>query len=697
MTKIWQVAAYFQVADNDAASSPGKMQEFLQARHPTYTTDTKHFWSSKALNGYLMYHLDRDHPIWIGLPYAGHAVAVVGYDLDHIYVHDPSGALLKRTGGENPKTVATQGRLGAYRVPLDRWNMVTTGNWMKAAWDDTADVPDGLSGVKQTFSGIVWPVGTLVVTSPPGSGKTLSLQLMSWESFELERHYTRSDGRVNINSIDFYWNGKNKLGYSWKEGGENGQNTVICNSDQIRSLTPFLSNTLTGTQSMNLEISIDKTKIAETETELPGKIVQQRRKIDSFSQYTNLARQPLSLGQHSFEFQLRKGDDIVDQAKILFNVAPAVVKDVRVLQKDKKTLKISWSPNIEETSFGTPLTYRIMRSRGRNIKGRQTIGQVGPGKYEFKYTIPKDDRKKKFHYSVWAFDPQTKFESPSAVFAQPEKEKRAGYLPLIYGTRLEYTYDLSQIKKLILQTDDGTIQKFNMQNSEIWEVTGGDELTITSTNSVKAILADEKGNTATMNTSETTTTIQSFTKTDDTVTFGDSTVSRRTKGNYGKQSADLKIEMSVRLNPALIVLEKMSWPEKGTKWTNDLTKKARLISTSGRVPDGAITGGMDYVSGPGGETARIKPGTSKLKSTNKATGFETIEVKAGTFEDCARIEISYPILKKEGVTVRSGITQWYAEGIGLVKETMKTTMSTPDGGKYRLSYVKGLSSYQLPE
>ncbi len=693
MTKIWEVAAYFQVADNDAASSPGKMQKFLQARHPTYSTDTKSFWSSKALNGYLMYHLDRNHPIWIGLPYAAHAVVVVGYDIDHIYVHDPSGALIKRTGGEDPRTVAQQGRLGAYRIPLDRWNMVTTGNWMKGAWDETADVP----GAQQTFSGIVWPVGCLVITSPPSAGKTQSLQLMSWESFDLERHYVSSDGRVAINSIDFYWNGKNKWGCSWKEGGEGGKKTLICNSDQIRSLTPFLSNTLTGTQSMKVEVLLDKTKFAEEETDLPGKIVQQARKLSSFSQNMNFASRPLSIGQHLFEFRLRKGDQLVDQAKIFFNMAPALVRDVRVLQTDTKTLKISWSPNPEEANFGTPLTYRIMRSRGRNLNTLQTIGQVGPGKYEFKYTIPKKDRKKNFNYTVWAIEPKTKLESPSAVFNRPEKDKGAGYLPLLYGTRLEYSYDLSQIKKMIMQTDDGTIRKFSMQNSEVWEVTGGEELTITSTNKVNAVLADEKGNTVNMNTSETTSTIQSFTKSDDTVTFGDSTVRRQTKGNYGNQSANVRIEMSVRVNPALIVMEKMSWPEKGTKWTNDLTRTARLISTSGRVPDGSITGGMDYVSGPGGETAKIKPGTSRLKSTCKATGFETVTVKAGTFEDCARIEISHPVIKKEGVTVRSGITQWYAEGIGLVKETMKTTMSTPDGGKYRLSYIKQLTSYQLPE
>lgn len=693
LTKIWEVAAYFQVADNDAASSPGKMQKFLQARHPAYSTDTKHFWSSTALNGYLMYHLDRDHPVWIGLPYAGHAVVIVGYDLDHIYVHDPSGALIKRTGGEDPRIVAQQGRLGAYRVPFDRWNMVTTGNWMKGAWDKTADVP----GIQQTFSGIVWPVGTLAITSPASPGKTQSLQLMSWESFELERHYTGSDGRVAINSIDFYWNGKNKLGYSWKEGGEGGEKTVICNSDQIRSLTPFLSNTLTGTQSLNVEIFLDKTKFAEKETDLPGKIVQQQRKLDSFSQNMNLASRPLSLGQHFFEFRLRKGDNIIDQANIFFDVAPALVKDVRALQTDKKTLKISWSPNIEESNFGTPLTYRIMRSLGRNLKSLKTIGQAGPGKYEFKYTIPKDDREKNFFYSVRAFDPQTKLESPSAVFNKPEKDKGAGYLPLLYGTRLEYNYDLSQIKKMILQTDDGTMRKLDIQNSEVWQVTGGEELTITTSNTVSAALADEKGNTINMNSSETTTTIQSFTKADDTVTFGDSTVRRRTKGNYGNQSADVSIEMSIRQNTRLTVLEKMSWPEKGTEWTNDLTRTTRLVSTSGRIPDGAITGGIDYVSGPGGETARINPGTSRIQSTCTAAGFEAVTVKAGTFEDCARIEISYPVQKKEGVTVRSGITQWYAEGIGLVKETMETTMSTPDGGTYHLSYIKELTAYDIPE
>ncbi|MBW1772018.1 MAG: hypothetical protein JRJ82_03895 [Deltaproteobacteria bacterium] len=91
------------------------------------------------------------------------------------------------------------------------------------------------------------------------------------------------------------------------------------------------------------------------------------------------------------------------------------------------------------------------------------------------------------------------------------------------------------------------------------------------------------------------------------------------------------------------------------------------------------------------------PGRREEISQHRAVGFETVSVKAGRFEGCARIEISYPDEVVNGNAIRTRKTQWYAEGIGLVKEVDKKNIRPPKGDAYNMELVTELSTYKIPK
>jgi len=555
-TKIWEIASFFGADSNDAASSPGKIKQFLDAHHGNYSVVTKSFWSSKALDGYLMYNLDRNRPVWIGLPYAGHAVVVVGYAPEAIAVHDPSGALIKRTGGaEDPEKFADDGQLGSLWIPWDRWNMVAAGNWMTAAMDDTAEVP----GVQQTFSGCVWPVSTVVVESPPSDGRALSLQLMSLDTFKVERPFVRSDGRrVSPREINFYWNGKLKTGYHFLDGSKQ---TNISNSDHIKALVPFLSNTSSRTQSVRCRISIDDQEIANQDLTLVADRVHRPLELTSFSRNMKLSDNPLPLGNHVFKFRLESGESLVDKADIHFKVVPAMVSNVQVIQVDDKTLKITWAPNVEERRLGIRMVYHI-RKKGRGSSKGSRIATVGPGQYEFKYEIPKKDRDRFFFYSVWAYDPDTKLESPDAILNRPAKEKGEGFLPLIYGSWFEYNI---RVKAGFMEALQGSTQNYSSRTKQTMEVTGNDELTTHVTQTIKTVVTTPEGKPMVLIFRDDMKTIQTFEKSPDAVSFGNSRSFHTASYDYGRGGTNKqKTTLNTTYSTPVVMLAKPRWPEPGT-------------------------------------------------------------------------------------------------------------------------------------
>lgn len=686
-TKIWEIASFFGVDSNDAASSPGKAKEFLDALHGNYRVATKFFWSSKALNGYLMYHLDRNRPVWIGLPYAGHAVVVVGYAPEAIAVHDPSGALIKRTGGaEDPEQLADDGVLGSLWIPWGRWDMVTAGNWMKAAMDDTADVP----GFQQTFSGIVWPVGTMVVESPPSHGRTLSLQLMSLDTFKIERPFVRADGRrTSPHEINFYWNGKIKNGYHFVDGNKQ---TTLSNSDHIKALVPFLSNTSSRPQSVRCLVTIDDQEIANQEHSLAADKVHRPLELSAFSRNMKLSDNPLPLGDHVFKFRLQSGESPVDKADIHFRVVPAMVSNVEVIQVDDKTLKITWAPNVEERRLGTRMVYYVRRSKGRGATAGSRIATVGPGKHEFKYQIPEKDRGEFFFYSVWAYDPETKLESPDAVLNRPAKEKGEGFLPLIYGSRFEYDI---RVQGGFMDALRGNGQNYSSVTKQTMEVTGNDELTTHVAQTIKNVVPMPDGKTMVMIFKDDMKTIQSFEKSPDAVSFGNSRSFHTASYDYGRGGVSKqRSTLNTTYSTPIVVLAKPKWPEPGTTWSNHSTRDIKVVSKQGSV----IPKDMRRQMSPQmTRKMNAAPGRKVEVSQHRSVGFEAVSVKAGRFEDCARIEISYPDEIVNGNSIRTRKTQWYAEGVGLVREVDKKHIRPPQGEAYNMELVTELTFYKIPK
>jgi len=653
--KIWELAARRGVArDEGSADSPALARD-VRARHPDWDVEANWFWSDDSLRGYLAYHLDHHRPVWVGVFYAGHAVVVVGYDASHVYVHDPSGQLLAYTVGETPAEEADEkGALASYKMTWKDWLIAAGGNWT-VAWDKKTKL--------STISPFAWVQSnqTLVIKRPAGPGRTLSLQLpparsdSRTEQGALNASYTRTvaGGQGGVGST-FEWEGTETTGFILtKTGGLaarpewSGSRRVLSNDDRLFKLKGWVSNSGKKGASVVLRALLDGNLLGEqTSPVTPG--VNADVEITPTSG-PNLLAPPMTPGPHTLRMELLSGAHLFDFVELEIEIVPSMVRNVTVERIDEDEIELSWDP-VQETSLpGVGVVYDVYKSQARvshevQIASRARVAQ-GLQKTEVELKAPDGEQVERgdeepFAYSVWARDSKTDLGSIDAVFVEPTSP--LSYFPLAVGTRLEYTYTDSAFDDLKL----GLAPTL----SEIVAVPREGEMVTTETMSVSIPKGAMK---------MTTVINREFTREKDRLKFHGSQIEQN--ATYVVQKNTVKGGMRFRETvtaPAELITDPKVL-KKTPSWSTTQTITTKMVSSSG-IFSKAVKA-LTEQQGPG-MARKIQVGTQRNDATYKVAGYETVTVPYGTFQNCLKLVVTTP---------QATITQFYAPGIGPIKEELR--------------------------
>lgn len=451
---VWQIPAdpAFKKDFRTGAADADDLAAFLRRRHPDWQVETNWFQNSDSLAGYLMYQLDQGRPVWVGLPYAGHAVVVVGYNSEAVYVHDPSGLLLDFTLGKAAGDAAeATGHLAAVRIPWGRWHTVALNSSLSTVWHNVGTNSD-IEWSGRSFNPLTYffPNQTLAVTSPAPPGRCLSVQLVTaqhagdqtaedHESFAIShRHWPNpleKAERHNAERLHFFWRGLEPPGYVFtynvteKSHGHEGQK--LCNNDVVRALRPLLSNTADNLDKNNLVLSVylDGELLASKKTDLGAWKVNQPVDLREFRRKSalvpgktvpgfDLNEEPLVPGTHTLRFQVSDQSQVVDESTVGFEVAPGMVRGVNAEKLPDGSVRLTWEANREEGIPGTRMVYEVWRGTHDYGTGFAT---VRPGLHGFhdKTTTYHPENKIRYCYSVWARDLRSGLTSQDASLVWP--------------------------------------------------------------------------------------------------------------------------------------------------------------------------------------------------------------------------------------------------------------------------------------
>lgn len=430
ITKIWQIASYFRVNPDQGATSPGKLADYLRHQYH-WEAHTSSFWMSKSLNGYLIDQINQGHPIWLAIPYASHAIAVVGYDQEGVYIHDPSGMLLDYTVGKSLAKFATDNnKLGTYYIRWALWDVAMTGNFSVAyglneSSTDKTKIEWSLSRLNPAT--LIFPNYTLVVRAPDYGGKAISLQLMpGQESFNIIHQRFLDDQKILHRSVEFYWNAKEPQGYTFVHCQNDSKDDQAltgypCNSDHIQSLTPFLSNTSNASADVEIRVLLDLSLIVSQKVTLPARTSHWPITLTNFRKNLNLSESALPLGDHPLTFELYKQNTLLDRAEIIMTIAPETVRGVSMNPLPNDEIEMTWTPNREEHLGSTDMVYHVWRTVGMNRTMGSLLGTTQRGVHKFKFRLTPEQKQSHFYYSVWAYDAKTGLSSQDASFHQKEE------------------------------------------------------------------------------------------------------------------------------------------------------------------------------------------------------------------------------------------------------------------------------------
>ncbi|MBI3465123.1 MAG: C39 family peptidase [Planctomycetes bacterium] len=460
---VIQIARDFQARPDDATSDVQQLKTYLEKLHPDYQVEANGFVRAEALNGYLMYHLNQGRPVWVGFPYAGHAVVVVGFDRNGFYVHDPSGVLIEYTIGKAAAQRAdSEGKLATHFIPWERWDIVADGNAFKAIainkFLNTQDEIKWYSSGREAFNrfnplAYLYSNQTLVVTSPQPAGRTLSLQLMpNTKSFVIKHERQLPSGRKTLTlPVRFFWNGTYANGWAFvhtitDEDLVEHPPGILCGNDLIQMLRPFVSNTSDREATVKVEVSFDGELLASGPTTLAAQTVQRPMDLKDFAlrgkktDGLNLQDAKLPLGKHLLRFELYEEGSggqsrPVDSQELETPLAPQMVLGVRATEQDDRSVEIAWRPSPEEQWPNTKIVYQIRR--GMRDYG-PLVATTEPGAPTYRYN-PADTELSHLadlNFSVWAHDLKSGTTSQDALPVRVEKANPQPPLASAGGFRL---------------------------------------------------------------------------------------------------------------------------------------------------------------------------------------------------------------------------------------------------------------------
>lgn len=410
--KAWEIAAHFKKPLPDGLFKTSELVDIL--KKSAGTIEYKLFWFDRSLDGFIMHSLDNGNAVWVGLPYVGHAVVVVGYDAAGVYVHDPSGLMVEYAMGKaEQKKLVTARKLAAIHVTWSQWHTVAGAEVVSTIASNVGEKENRVSWNWMALNPGAWvyPNDAFALR---GKGGALSVEatpkyfkdIITDEGTFGIHHYSVNPETKEVKpsyEVQFRWDGLAPGGTAFmhfdpmQKAVEIG---TLCNNDRIEFLQPYVSNTSSSPQDFELSVFLDGNLLAKQGVHLEAFSAHRPVKVKG-AEY-KLDEKPLSIGDHKITFSVPN-----DSAEIGFTVAPEVVRGVKAMQKGADEVEITWEPNRE-----AGLTYEVVRTAAPNKTGTKVLASVKTNKATVKMEPGS------YYYSVWARHDGTGLRSQDANYTQ---------------------------------------------------------------------------------------------------------------------------------------------------------------------------------------------------------------------------------------------------------------------------------------
>lgn len=427
-----EVAVAFQATKEMGINMRDEDLMDIVNRYPSMLSglSIKSFWIGRhtpdMLVGRVISLIDRNTPVWVGMPAIGHAVLVVGYDNVGFFVHDPEGTLVGAIHGDKAAEAAA-GQLAGYRVRYDHWKKT-------------------LGGVRSIQTSMAWIEG--FENRPPAgrSYRTVSIQIKPGNFGDVEIGRRKPGERLPSEYLYPWWNGlaEGGAGFSTqKDADEELGMDGLCNSDSARLVAVRLHNS--GARKFTGEVQLLLEEPGGSERVMGSKPVNgdhavpagatnhllflARRKSSDTTEVQileslNFRQHPMHPGSYVLIARLvgPGGNPVVDTTRIPFEHHPGILKEPRVWKRiinNKVMHEVLWMPAVESQKLKRHVTYVIYRRpAGGSGKPREVDRVQAPTTRRLlEATAGSPDTK--WVYRVRAVDDKTGLKSPEGNWSDP--------------------------------------------------------------------------------------------------------------------------------------------------------------------------------------------------------------------------------------------------------------------------------------
>jgi hypothetical protein len=415
MVSARDIAADNEVGTEKGSIGEGKLKRYMKQRG--FDVEYKWWWSETSLAGYIAYQIDQGVPVWLGLRPIGHAVVIVGYSKEHVYIHDPSGAYVSSTLGGLPKDQVILPGLANVAIPWHDWDKIFSGNFVYN-WNH-----GNVSGIGFLVTD-AFPNESMIITGKKPTPQTLSLQLLP-KTYSLNISHQRkkyAGAPYNNAAVAYVWDGEKEDGWTFKHDEqfrpevENPERS-LCSSDRLGSVNAFVHNTGDTAVNVALEVRFGDETMPVVEANVgPGS--NQAVALEVPKALDGTASIPV--GEHELEVTLKKGGAVIDVSRMRIAVVPGIVSGVKA-RRTGKIVTVIWNPSSDAQRGAPNLEYRVYQSKERKNAPVELVGTAPKNSEAMEFELDEDEVDRPPYYAVLAYDPDTKVESIDGVFVKVEE------------------------------------------------------------------------------------------------------------------------------------------------------------------------------------------------------------------------------------------------------------------------------------